>query len=51
MWEVLDKYQEKFGDQFPLYMMQGADEEEIIKTAQKCIDIGKPFEYKKEAVF
>ena len=46
MWETLDEYKEKFGDQFPLYMMLGASDEEIIAEARKCIKSGKPFEYK-----
>ena len=43
MWEILDEYEKKFDDIFPLYMMQNATEEEIIAEAKKCIETGKPY--------
>ena len=43
--EYLNKYREMFGEQFPLMACLGMTEDEIIAEVQKCIAIGKLYEY------
>lgn len=44
MEKLLEKYLEKFGEQFPLMLCMGMSEEAIMKLIQECIDAGKPYE-------
>lgn len=44
MKELLEQYLEKFDDQFPLMLVRGMDEEEIITILKKCIEENKPYE-------
>lgn len=46
LFDLLDEYKEKFGDQFPMMMMLSTPEEEIMDAIQKCLDSGKKFKYK-----
>ena len=41
--ELLDKYAEKFGENFPIYAMMGESENEIMEIVQRGLDEGKPF--------
>ena len=41
--ELINKYVEKFGENFPLYMFMGVDENEIIIAITKCINDNKPY--------
>ena len=46
-WDKMDEYRERFNDQFPLYAMPDAPDEEIMETIDECIKAGKPFKYGK----
>lgn len=43
MAELLQKYAEQFGENFPLFTLMGLDDEEIETIIQKCLDDGKPY--------
>lgn len=40
----LDEYRAKFGEQFPLMLVQGMEDREIIKIIDECLESGKPYE-------
>ena len=40
---LLDKYEQQFGDCFPLMLCKGMDYEHICKVVQECIDKNKPY--------
>lgn len=40
----LDMYREKFNEQFPMMLCRHMTEAEIIKTIEKCIKEGTPYE-------
>lgn len=42
--EVLEKYAETFGEEFPLMIFKGTPTEELIDLIQKAIESGKPVE-------
>ena len=39
----LKRYEEKFGEQFPLMLCKGCDDDEIIEIINKCIGENKPY--------
>lgn len=40
----LQEYRDKFDEQFPLMMVRGIDDAEIIKLIDGCIESGEPYE-------
>lgn len=42
--KLLTEYAEKFDENFPIFLMMGKPEKEIIKTIQKCLDDEQAFE-------
>lgn len=43
MMELLQKYAERFGENFPLFTLMGAEEAEIEAILQKCLEDGEPY--------
>jgi hypothetical protein len=41
---LLDKYRDRFGEQFPLMLCRGLTDDEICRTIQQCLDNGEPFD-------
>ena len=41
--KLLDKYEEHFGECFPLMLCRGMDDDEMCKTIQKCLDKNKAY--------
>lgn len=41
--ELLDKYQARFGDQFPLMLCRTKSDDEICEILKRCLDDNKPF--------
>ena len=41
--DVIKEYEKKFGG-YPVYLLMGATDEEIIAKLKKCIDSGKELE-------
>ena len=39
----LKRYEEKFGEQFPLMLCKGCDDDEIIEIVNKCMVENKPY--------
>ena len=42
--ELLDKYKEKFRECFPLMLVRGMSEKQIIESIDDCIKNNKPYE-------
>lgn len=42
--EALDEYRKMFDEPFPLMLVMGMGENEIIKIIQKCIESGDPYD-------
>ena len=42
--KLLDEYQGRFGENFPLMLCRTMEEDEIIKNIQKCLDDDAPYE-------
>lgn len=42
--KVLNKYRDRFDENFPVMLFRGTPEDELIQTVQKCLDDDKPFE-------
>lgn len=40
----LQEYMDRFGEQFPLMMVQGMEDSEIIKLVDGCLESGEPYE-------
>lgn len=40
---MLKRYEEKFGEQFPLMLCRGCDDEEIIDIIDECISKNEPY--------
>lgn len=38
----MQEYEEKFGEQFPLMLCRGCDDEEVIEIINECISSNKP---------
>lgn len=47
--DVLFEYADHFGDNFPVFMMLGRPDEEIIEIVQKCLRDGTPYKPNTEA--
>lgn len=43
---LLEKYVDKFKENFPIFTVMGLEESEIKAMIQKCLDDNKPFEVK-----
>lgn len=46
--EYLFKYLDKFGENFPIYMCMGFEEDEIIGIIKDCLKSDKPYEVEEE---
>lgn len=44
MWELLDEYEKKFSEQFPLMLFRGVAESEIVSIIKACLKDNKPYE-------
>lgn len=42
--DLMQEYDERFDDQFPLMMMQAATDDEIEAEIRRCLGTGKPFD-------
>lgn len=42
--ELLLRYADQFGENFPMFQVRDMTEAEVTKTIQTCLDDGKPFE-------
>lgn len=42
--KLLDQYREKFGEQFPLMLVMGMSEDDIIKIIEECLEKGVPYD-------
>lgn len=42
--ELLEKYQERFDESFPLMLFMGVDEEEIKAKIEECLESDEPYE-------
>jgi hypothetical protein len=40
--KLMQEYQERFGEQFPLMLCRGCDDEEIEEIIKKCLKENKP---------
>ena len=49
--ELMDEYEERFGDMFPLMCVKGMDEEEIAAEIERCLREGHEFEYEEGAYY
>lgn len=47
--ELLIKYADTFGENFPLFMCMGMDDEEIMKIIKDCLKNGVPYEAEQAA--
>lgn len=41
--KYLKEYDEKFGEQFPIMLCRGCDDEEIIEIIDECISKNEPY--------
>lgn len=41
--KYLKEYEEKFGEQFPIMLCRGCDDEEIIEIIDECINKNEPY--------
>lgn len=44
MAEILEEYRRIFNDQFPLMLVRGMGDADIIKIIEGCLKSGKPYE-------
>lgn len=42
--ELLIKYAEQFGENFPIFCMRGESEKAVCEVIQQCLDSGKPYD-------
>lgn len=42
--ELMNKYVEQFGKNFPIFAVRALSEKEIIAILNKCLQDGKPYE-------
>lgn len=42
--QLMDKYAERFDDQFPRMEMRSAPDGEVIAAIRRCLDTGQPFD-------
>ena len=43
--DLLIRYAEQFGENFPMFIVRGTPEEEIAETLLQCLRDGVPYEY------
>jgi hypothetical protein len=43
MWEKMDAYKEKFGEQFPLMLVRDLDEAGVVALIDNCLQAWKPY--------
>ena len=41
--ELMDEYEERFGDMFPLMCVKGMPKKEIAEAIEKCLETGEPY--------
>lgn len=41
--EWLLKYRDRFDENFPIFMLRGTPEDEVIEIIKKCLDQNNPF--------
>lgn len=41
--KYLKEYEEKFGEQFPIMLCRGCDDEEIVEIIDECISKNEPY--------
>ena len=41
--KYLKEYEEKFGEQFPIMLCRGCDDEEIIEIIDECMSKNEPY--------
>ena len=41
--ELIERYAEKFNENFPLFALMGMDDEEVEAIIQECLDKGTPY--------
>lgn len=51
MKELLDEYEKKFDEQFPLRCFMAVDEKEIEAVIKKCLESNKPYEPDKDKIY
>jgi len=39
---LIEKYSSKFGESFPIYVLRGKTDQELINILEKCIKTNKP---------
>lgn len=42
--DLLLKYADRFGENFPTFMFQGTPEDEMVEIIQQCLDDGAPYD-------
>ncbi len=45
LYELLDEYQAKFDDQFPMMALLGYDVDEIVEIIEDCLEKNEPYKY------
>lgn len=45
LYELLDEYQAKFVDQFPMMALLGYDVDEIVEIIEDCLEKNEPYKY------
>lgn len=49
--ELMDEYEERFDDLFPLMCTKGMSDERIAEEIRKCLDRGEPYELVEGALY
>lgn len=49
--EAMDDYRMTFGENFPLMMVMGVDEDEIVDEIYECIERNEPCSYDDEVTY
>lgn len=44
MFDLIEKYVDKFHENFPMFMVMGLDDTEIEAIIQNCLDTGVPYQ-------
>lgn len=44
MWDLMDKYEDTFNEQFPLMLFRGMKDHEIISILKECLEKGEPYD-------
>ncbi len=48
LYELLDEYQAKFDDQFPMMALLGYDVDEIVENIEDCLKKNEPYKYEED---